>query len=275
MATLEKEIAFLLAVTALLDNEDASSDEGKQEQTADSFHQLSSSEREVLSELLLSEKRVADDLTHTSGTPPPLEELATLLAESPLSAMYTGDSTSPYTRFVLSFYSSAVYAQFPTKVSTVALRLFQRFLCTCRSDALCCLNASCGNTTMDLVLRECLNLAGNLSSTVQTASPTSVTGVVLGELDYDAHEVSPLDYLDVLLPHIPYLSQMCQQAALLLLAHEEMLKTPSSFVVLLTILFTIRNMGSGDTTVAYLMRAWPKDRQTLFYQMDAFLNCFT
>ncbi|KPI88876.1 hypothetical protein ABL78_1993 [Leptomonas seymouri] len=275
MATLEREISFLLAIAALMGNEADAIDEVPEERVAEPSCQLSQSERDVLSELLLSEKQADDFETHTSDASPPLDEMASLLAESPLSAMYTGETTSPYTRFILSFYSSALYVQLPTKVNTAAVRLFQRFLCTCRRETLHYLREGCGNATMDVVLRECLSLAGNLSSTVQISSPTNVTGVVLGELDYDAHEVSPLDYLDVLLRHIPYLSQMCQQASLLLLAHEEMVRAPSSFVVLLTILFTVRNMGNNDAQVVRLMRAWPEERQSLFYRMNAFLNHFT
>ncbi|KPA74054.1 hypothetical protein ABB37_09359 [Leptomonas pyrrhocoris] len=275
MSTLEKEISFLLAVAVLVGNEEGITDEAQQERVVESSRQLSSRERDVLSELLLSEKQADDYSVRASDAPPPLAEMVTLLEESPLSAMYTGETTSPYTRFILSFYSSALYAQLPAKVNTAAVRLFQRFLCTCRKETLGRLHEGCGNTTMDVVLRECLTLAGNISSTVQIASPTNVTGAVLGELDYDAHEVSPLDFLDVFVPHIPYLSQMCQQASLLLLAHEDMLHAPSSFVVLLTILFTVRNMGGGEEQVARLMRAWPDERQALFSRMNAFLNNFT
>lgn len=277
MATLEREIEFLLAATRLLDREESGEEETSQASTGDAALQLTPSEREVLAELLLSEKHADEhaDSAIADGLLATVEELSALLVESPLSAMYTGDTTSPYTRFILSFYSSALYAQLPTKVNTSAVRLFQRFLCACRGDALRQLHTCCGANMMDVVLRECLSLSGNLSSTVQIASPTNATGLVLGELNYDAHEVSPLDYLDVFLPHIPYLSQMCQQAALLLLAHEEMVRVPSSFVVLLTILFTIRNMGNGQDAVEQLMRTWPSDREALFYRMDAFLNRFT
>jgi hypothetical protein len=276
MSTLERELALLLAVTALLGNENDIADQVQQKHMAESSQQLSCSECKVLSELLLCERDTHDYAAPASvDASPPVEEVTDLLVESPLSAMYTGDTTSPYTRFILSFYSSALYAQLPTKVNTAAVRLFQRFLCTCRGDTLRRLRQSCGNTTMDVVLRECLSLAGNFSSTVQIASPTNVTSLVLRELNYDAHEVSPLDYLDVLLPHIPYLSQMCLQASLLLLAHEEMVSVPSSFVVLLTILFTVRNMGKNDEEVSRLTRAWPDDHQALLYRMDAFLNRFT
>lgn len=279
MTTLEREIGFLIAMTALLGNEATdSTEESQQQRIAESSRLLSPVEYDVLLELRLSEKRCgAADRTDSQGalTTSLQPEHVALLAESPLAALYTGDTTSPYTRFVLSFYSSALYTQLPTKVNTAAVRLFQRFLCSCRPETLRCLHESCGATTMDVVLRECLSLAGNLSSTVQIASPTSVTGVVLGELDYDAHEVSPLDYLDTFIEHIPYLSQMCQQASLLLLAHEEMIGAPASTVVLLTVLFTARNMGAGEAVLDGLMSAWPADQRDRFYRLDAFLNHFT
>ncbi|AIN99371.1 hypothetical protein LPMP_262590 [Leishmania panamensis] len=275
-STLEAEIAFLFSVAAHLGHSSEHIDDnegGAGAAPPASF--LTTSECEVLAELLLLEKKEYDYVCATRVDPATAGEVEALLVESPLTAMYRGEANSPYTRFVLSFYSSTLYAQVPTKVNTVAIRLFQRFLCGCHSEALQRLHHGCGGSSMEAVLRECLNLAGNLSSTLQIAAPSRMTGLVIGELHYDVQEVSPLDYLDVLLPHIPYLSQMCQQASLLLLAHEEMVRQPSSLVALFTIVFTIRNMGTDDDAVALLLASWPECRQAAFYRMNAFLNCFT
>lgn len=275
-STLEAEIAFLLSVAAHLGH--SSEHVGENEGVAGGAPPVSSltaSEREVLAELLLLEKKESDYVFATRADTAAAGGVEALLAESPLTAMYRGEAVSPYTRFILSFYSSTLYAQVPTKVNTIAIRLFQRFLCGCRGDALQRLHHGFGRRSMEVVLRECLNLAGNLSSTLQIAAPSEMTGLVIAELDYDAQEVSPLDYLDVILPHISYLSQMCQQASLLLLAHEEMMRQPSSLVALFTIVFTIRNMGTGDDTVTLLLSSWPECRQAAFYRMNAFLNCFT
>ncbi|KAG5499715.1 hypothetical protein JIQ42_05196 [Leishmania sp. Namibia] len=275
-STLESEISFLLSVAAHLghSSEHAGDDEDDT-RAAPPVPSLTTSESEVLAELLLLEKKEDDYAFATLSGTAAAGEVEALLAESPLTAMYRGEVDSPYTRFILSFYSSTLYAQVPTRVNTLAIRLFQRFLCGCSGDTLQRLHHGCGASSMEVVLRECLNLASNLSSTLQIAAPSKVTSLVIAELNYDAQEVSPLDYLDVLLPHITYLSQMCQQASLLLLAHEEMVRQPSSIVALFTIVFTIRNMGTGDDAVALLLASWPEGRRAAFYRMNAFLNCFT
>ncbi|GET89632.1 hypothetical protein, unknown function [Leishmania tarentolae] len=275
-STLEGEIAFLLSVAAYLGHSSENVDE--KEDTcvgAPLVSSLTTSEREVLAELLLLEKKEGDYVFETRAHSAAAEEVEALLAESPLTAMYGEEAESSYTRFILSFYSSTLYSQVPTKLNAVAIRLFQRFLCGCRSDTVQRLHHGCGGRSMEVVLRECLNLAGNVSSTLHIAAPSEMTGLVIAELNYDVQEVSPLDYLDVLLPHISYLSQMCQQASLLLLAHEEMVRQPSSLVALFTIVFTIRNMGADDDAVTNLLSSWPECRQAVFYRMNAFLNCFT
>ncbi|AYU79868.1 hypothetical protein, unknown function [Leishmania donovani] len=275
-STLEAEIAFLLSVAAHLGHSSEHIGENEDDASgAPPVSSLTTSEREVLAELLLLEKKEGDYVFATRADTAAAGGVEALLAESPLTAMYRGEAVSPYTRFILSFYSSTLYAQVPTKVNTIAIRLFQRFLCGCRGDALQQVHHGFGRRSMEVVLRECVNLAGNLSSTLQIAAPSEMTGLVIAELNYDVQEVSPLDYLDVILPHISYLSQMCQQASLLLLAHEEMVRQPSSLVALFTIVFTIRNMGAGDDAVALLLSSWPECRQAAFYRMNAFLNCFT
>ncbi|KAG5476563.1 hypothetical protein LSCM1_04278 [Leishmania martiniquensis] len=275
-SNLEAEITFLLSVAAYLGHSSEHMDDDEDDtRAAPSVQSLTTSEREVLAELLLLEKKESDYAVATRPDAADAAEVETLLAESPLSAMYRGEGASTYTRFILSFYSSTLYAQVPTRVNTHAIRLFQRFLCGCRGDALQRLHHGCGAGSMDVVLRECLHLSTNVSSTLQIAAPSKVTGLVMAELNYDVQEVSPLDYLDVLLPHISYLSQMCQQASLLLLAHEEMVRQPSSIVALFTIVFTIRNMGTENDAVALLLSRWPECRQAAFHRMNAFLKCFT
>ncbi|KAK7197701.1 hypothetical protein NESM_000722000 [Novymonas esmeraldas] len=272
---LEGEVAFLLSVAAHIghvlycmdDSEDGAG-------AAPLVSSLTTSEHEVLGELLLLEKQECDYAAAAEACTAPSAELDALLAESPLAATRRDDVASPYTRFILGFYSSALYAQAPTTMTTVGVRLFQRFLCSCRRDALYRLHHGCGVSAMEAILRECLHLAGNASSTAQIVAPTEVTVMVLAELSYDAQEVSPLDYLEVLLPHIPYLSQMCQQASLLLLAHDEMVRQPSSLVALLSIVFTVRNMSPSGEAVAQLLATWPEHRQEAFGRMNAFLNCF-
>ncbi|KAG5502043.1 hypothetical protein JKF63_04320 [Porcisia hertigi] len=275
-STLEAEIAFLLSVAAHLSHSLEHVDNDTDDVSAPPpLSSLTTSELEVLAELLLLERKEGDGALATCADIAAAEEVEVMLLESPLTAMYEGEALSPYTRFILSFYSSTLYAQVPTKVNTIAIRLFQRFLCGCHSDSLRWLLQSCGASSLEVILRECLGLAGNLLSSHQIAAPSEVTGLVVSELNYDVQEVSPVDYLDLLCPHIPYLSQMCQQASLLLLSHDEMVRQPPSLLALFTIVFTIRNMGNDNDAVGLLLANWPASRQAVFSRMNAFLNRFT
>jgi len=234
---------------------------------------LSPNELAVLKELTLREKVSA----HCSPNGQEGEHAACICRVfTPTSEPVppTQRCTSVYTHYWLRFYYSGLYADQSTHVNVTAMRLMQRFLSSSSCATLNALCDACDCSMADALLHECLHLASSMAKHGDAGPVTDLLRCVFEGLEYDVLEVTPLDYFDVLSGHIPYLSTMCQQASLLLMTHEQLLRSSSSLIALFSILFAIKNIGGCDDVVQHFISSWSTDRQSLFCDLNDFLNTF-
>lgn len=187
-----------------------------------------------------------------------------------------------YHKFIMLYYDSALYQQEHPTVGVAAMRLFQRYLCTCSLEELIAaasdpLHAQREYGLATSILETCWSLASNYICCTCTP-PTPLTMHILSVLQYDVLDASPLDFLEVVAAPAGALHPVCERAVLLLMSHQSSFVLPSSAITALALVYVATNSVPSDTKPAGDRRlsfvSWGAAMMHHYAEISAFLATF-